>query len=392
MSDWPWEVTFEVAFDVNPGDEPDPADWTDLSDRFADRLTTVRGWGRAGQASGSASVRLHNRDRALDPTNTAATFNLKPMRHARLTVTYGATTYPLFRGWVDSWSPSWPEYGQAQVDVRLIDALAWLAMREVDLDLPAQKTGARIAALLDLAGWPAGLRDLDDGVVWLTPLVQDGANIRRAIEDVADAEDGSLWVAADGKVTFRSRHDRLDRTPTLTFGPSGIPVAAVDPSYDSQMLVTLARVELSSGQVFEVEDTAAVDAYGERDLAVRDLDLPDREATGLAQWIVYRLAEPTLWLDAVTVEGRDGPAGVWSVGLGDLVTFDHTPPGGGVVDVDMHVERIRHEVVTGGSWRASFDLSPYFGQGPWFEWLSDEAATGESWLSDVATSGGKWAP
>lgn len=392
MSDWPWAITFEVAFDVNPGDEPLPGDWTDLSDRFADRLTAVRGWGRAGQASGSASVRLHNRDRALDPTNTSATFNLKPMRHARLTVTYDSVTYPLFRGWVDSWSPSWPQFGQGQVDVRLIDALAWLAMRETDLDLPAQKTGARITALLDLAGWPAGLRDLDDGVVWLAPLKQDGANIRRAIEDVADAEDGSLWVSADGKVTFRSRHDRLDRTPTLTFGPSGIPVTAVDPAYDTQMLVTVARVELSSGDVFQAEDTTAREAYGERDLTIRDLDLPDREAAAMAQWVVHRLSEPALWLDAVTVEGRNGPAGVWSVGLGDLVTFDHTPPGGGTVDLDVHVERVRHEVGTGGTWRAAFDLSPYFGAGPWGEWLSDIATGDDWWLSDVATSGPLWAP
>jgi len=44
------------------------------------------------EARTTATLVLNNRDRALDPTNGAATYNLVPWRHARLTATYNAVT------------------------------------------------------------------------------------------------------------------------------------------------------------------------------------------------------------------------------------------------------------------------------------------------------------
>lgn len=364
---WPWKLTFEVAFDVDAMDEPDPEDWTDLSSRIEGRAHCVRGMGRSGNTSGEANLTLNNRDRALDPTNSGASYNLVPMRHARLRAIYDETTYGLFRGWVDGWTPTWPQWGQSLARVRVVDAMALLATIDEDLDLPRQRTGERIDDLLDLAGWPAALRDIDTGRVWLTATERDSVNIRYAIEDCADAEDGYLWIAGDGKITFRDRHSRLNATSQATLGVGGIKVAAVDPAFDTELLTNVATVALEDGTEFVVTDQASVDAYGERDVQVRDLSMPGYQAEALAHWIVYRLAEPSLWLDGVTVEARNGGATMFGLSISDLVTFAHTPPGDdGDVDVDVHVERIRHEVSRDGSWLARFDCSPYHGAGPWF--------------------------
>lgn len=390
MSDWPWSLVFEVAFDVDAMSEPGPGDWTDLSSRLEGRAHSVRGMGRSGNSSGEASVTLNNRDRALDPTNVSATYNLVPMRHARLQAVYDATTYDLFTGWVDGWSPAWPQWGQSLTQVRLVDAMAMLGTIDVDVDLPRQRTGERIDALLDLASWPASLRDIDTGVVTLEPLELDRSNVRQEIDDAADAEDGYLWIAGDGGITFRSRHSRLGVSSQATFGVGGMKVSSVDPVYDTQLLTNVAIVTSEAGEEFTATRQAAVDAYGYRDVPVRDLGLPGYESQALAEWILYRLADPRLWLDGVAVESRNGGAAMFGLTIADLVTFAHTPPGdAGDVDADLHVERIRHEVSRDGSWIARFDLSPYFGAGGWMTWNDDLGSQGGPGWDD---EGAQWAP
>lgn len=386
MSDWPWDLIFEVDFDTNPGALP--STWTDLSDRIHSRVELSSGLGRSGQYSGDGFADLNNRDRALDPTNPAATYNLVPWRHSRFRVTVGASTYNLWRGYIKAWAPSWPQYNQGLIDARFVDALAWLAMRDRDVDFPAQETHERVTAILDLAGWPAELRDIDDGVVRLDAYEQQASNLRRVLEDTADAEDGTLYVAPDGKITFRNRHHRFDATSQLTIGSTGVPVSRVRPAYDDDILTNLARVELANGDVFEAEDTASVTEFGERDMSVRDLSLPEVEATALAEWIVYRYANPELWLDAVTINCR--PTGrlaqVAPRTIDDLVTFTHIPPGGGdPVSTPGHIERLTHRIGK-GTWETSWDLSPYFGQGPWF--TLDDATLGRL----DAAAGNKLAP
>ncbi len=124
-----FELTFEVAFDVDPGDIPGALDWTDLSDRLRDNATVTLEW----EPGSSATVRLDNYDRALDPTNTSATYNLVPMRHARLTATVGGTDYPLFRGYVETWVPVWPQYNEAIVEIVVRDGGMWLARFDTDV-------------------------------------------------------------------------------------------------------------------------------------------------------------------------------------------------------------------------------------------------------------------
>jgi len=77
-------------------------------------------------ASGSASVTLSNRDRRFDPFNTASPYygNLLPRRQIRIRATHSATTYDVFRGFVDGFPPTWTEAGyDSTVTLSCFDAL-----------------------------------------------------------------------------------------------------------------------------------------------------------------------------------------------------------------------------------------------------------------------------
>ena len=387
MSDWPWQLTFEVDFTTDPGDTP--TTWVDLSSRVRHGVTIT--YGRPD--GGSCRLQLNNRDRALDPTNPSAAYPLDVMRHARVTVDFDGTSYPLWRGFVEEWPPVWPQYTQGLVDIELVDGSAWLALQEADLDLPGQWSGDRIGALLDEADWPQLLRNIDRGRVWLDPLEQESSNLLRAVMDVADAEDADCYFDPAGDLVFRDRHHRLDRTFDFTVGTDGHPVEGVEPVWGAGRVANLARVQLADGRVFEAIDLDSVQRRGKRDRPIRDLDVPKREAVSLAEWEVFRYSEPELWLDRVRIQGRKGLAlaDLFPARFGDVVRFRHNPPGGGVAEVDGHIDAISHQVGA-GRWDVTLDLTPYYGEGPWGVWLDDLAAGDDWWLDDLATSGPRWAP
>lgn len=377
--------TFEVAFDVNPGAVPSSGDWTDLTSRVRES-DPVQATLSATQ--GSASLRLDNRDGDLDPLNESSPYNLVPMRHARLTVEISSTTYAVWQGFIDRWPPDWT-HGDSTVTVSMVDARVWLALQDGNVDLAAHRTHTRIGALLDDASWPASLRDINDGVVRLEALEQDGANLLRLIDDAADAEDGVLYVSADGKVTFRSRHWRFEESSSLTVGGANVGFSRARTAFDGDTLVNVGRVELEDGNAYEHEDSSSVTAYGRRVGIVRDLAFPSVEATALAQWLVYRFAEPSFGLPVVELSVYDDTdlVDVLGVAPGDLVTFTHTPVSGSV-EVVGQVQSIAHRI-TYGVWRTSLELAPWFGDGDWMIWNDSGGSQGGPGWDD---EGAKWAP
>ena len=64
--------------------------------------------------NGSATVVLNNLTRLYDPFYTSGTYygKLLPRRQIKIEATYSAVTYPLFRGFVDGWPPSWTKTQQ----------------------------------------------------------------------------------------------------------------------------------------------------------------------------------------------------------------------------------------------------------------------------------------
>lgn len=380
-----WTVKFEVALTTDPGDEPGV--WTDLTSRVRtpSPVEGSAGAGRLVDDDGELSLTLDNYDRLIDPTNPDVTVDVL-LRHARQTAIVNGNTFPLFRGLVDKWTPEWSDV-DSSVHVTVVDGFAWLGLQDADLDLPRQMTHARITAILDLAGWPAGLRDIADGVIEVEPYEQAQGNLLRVLRDTAEAEDGDLFVAPDGKITFRSRHARFNAPTALTFGPGGIPFGGAEPAIDTTKVTNTARVELADGRVFEAIAGPSVTRYGARIDSIRDLSLRDAEAVALAQWTTVRFSVPRLWVDDLTVDGADSAddtilEDLLGLRIGKKVRVLHTAIEGGTVDVFLCVERIRFQIEP-NEWIATLDLSPYFGEGPWFTW--DDPALG--W-----DSGAVWAP
>lgn len=125
----------EIAFDDGPY-VASPT-WTDITS-YVRSMSTDRGrsddW---GDFYGSASVTLDNRTRLFDPFYTSGAYygKLLPRRQIRITATYGATSYPVFRGYIAGWPPVWTEAGKdSTVTLSCMDAMGLLQSDSLPAD------------------------------------------------------------------------------------------------------------------------------------------------------------------------------------------------------------------------------------------------------------------
>lgn len=130
-----------VSIAFNDGPYVANPTWTDVSS-YVRSLSTDRSrdddW---GNFTGSASVELDNRSRIFDPFYTSGTYygKLLPRRQIKIEAFYGGSTYPVFRGYIDGWPPTWTNAGKdSTVTLQCYDALSLLSQVQLPADWSRQ--------------------------------------------------------------------------------------------------------------------------------------------------------------------------------------------------------------------------------------------------------------
>lgn len=191
----------------------------------------------APTVSGRGSLLLDNSDKRFSPRNTSSPLygKIKPARPVAITRSIGnaltipftlgpssiigdADTYTLFVGHTDD-NPINPDVNDKSVTLSLVDSLA--DFRGLNITTPLYsgiRTGQAIGYILDAAGWPADLRDLDPGATVIPWWWEDNSDALAAMEKVLQAEGppALLTVDVDGEIVFKDRHHRLIDTPSRT--------------------------------------------------------------------------------------------------------------------------------------------------------------------------------
>jgi len=365
--------------------------WVDLTDRVeAFRVRRGRAHELEAVSAGTCSVRLDNRDRALDPTNATSPYapNVVPRRKLQIRATHGATTYPIFTGYVERWPQDTATVGDATVTVVASDAFKFLNVARLALDSwPVAErdlwSDEAVTWLLDRAGWPAADRAISPGVFEVALEVdQDTAPLGK-LQDLARAERGNLFVRADGVVAFWGHNTILEApytTSQATFGdgPGELPYLAVLTDYDdtriyNTVLVTPAgvqptvlpgseRAEAQYDQRARVEDAASAARYwpSALELTVPLVNLGD--AGIVAQAYIDAYAEPQLRVASLDLAWSGDDAVMTQMlarELGDRITVRRRPLGGGTLETPVHLEGITHDFSAyGESWRTTWSLSP----------------------------------
>ena len=313
----------------------------DISDRLV-TCSVNRGKNNALDRidAGVASITVDNSDRRFDPLYVDGPYfgQLIPRR----SVIISSNELPVFRGFIDDFDIQYEPGKQSVVRIDSSDAFSVLANSGLEEFTPdSQLSGARINAVLDRpeVDWPAEARDIDAGnSTMLDADVAEGTGTLEYLQLVANSEFGTLFLAKDGKITYRERN-AVPNIPDIVFSDeivagvyTGIQFADVNIVYGSENLynrITLENADLIPEQAF-AEDADSQALYGPRVLNNSGVLIQDpAQLQFLADFLLARYKEPqyrfetvTVVLDTLTEANQDK---VLDLEIGDIVLVRFEP-------------------------------------------------------------------
>jgi hypothetical protein len=360
-------VTLTIELGFGSGPLASSPSWTDIS-AYGRQIEIRRGRSSIDQTfpAGTATVVLDNRDGRFDPNNSSSPYspNVEIGVPVRITATYSATPYVQFYGHVGSWPLSYPEAGKdAVVALECIENLGLLSQYDlVDDTYSAEITGTRVGNVLDDAGWPAGARSIDTGIASVAAWSWDdsgssGTELFETISEsalqhlqrVEQAEQGSLFVARTGDLTFYER-TQFSGTPasTGTYGPGNLEYADVMLAYDDDLLFNRAAITTGDTTML-AEDATSITDHGPRTYWATNELLTANEALNVAEWVVLRHKDMHVRVTGMVVRPQFDPSNLWpeilAMDLRDAITVNVDPPGAGTdLSQLVTVEGISHSI------------------------------------------------
>ncbi len=384
-------LAIALALSTRPTEAPT---WIDVtaSTQGVPHIRRGRPHDLAEMEPGSGCVELDNRDRRFDPAYAAGPYygNLKPMRRIKIKASWDGVTYDLFTGYVDGWPPEF-SVGDGWVKVEAHDGFKCLGRCELNTSFAQQLSSERIDAVLNAVSWTTGaawvLDSLTnsqlDATTMLGPVgdrlimignttvqadVLENANALQHLHEVAQAENGLLFMGRDGAVIFQNRHYRLapeQMTPRWTFGDdltSELPYVDAKLSYDDSDVYNDVRMTRRDGTTQAVMDSASQLDYfpitltQDRLLAASDLEMLDR-----AFWLLGQKKQPRWRITSLRLD-PEGDDRLWPVvlqaELGDRIRVRQRPFGGALVEGEYHIKHIEINISEDFRWSVEWQLSP----------------------------------
>lgn len=371
-------------------------EWTDIS-AYVRSFSTSRGRQRSTDSfrPGTASLVLDNADGRFSPDNLSGPYVsagitlIEPLRPIRITARYSSgSTRPVFYGYIQSWTETYPAMTDAIVTVACADGLSLISAVNRWAQ-PAigggESSGARVHRILDSVGW-SGARYIDVGQATMQPTTMAN-NALTEIDLVTASEGGFAYVEADGAFIFRDYYARWVAssfgTP-VAFGnnPDEIAYSDIEFDYSTDTTVNVANVAIVGGSQQTVADNDSRARYGDRTWQRNDLicEAP-AHAYGLAQRRVDSDGSPERRVKSITVSAlrtyssataanRIPQLGyLLALTIGQAVTVyrrlsTHT------ITSSCYIEGISHQVDPKGDWVVKLSLGKNPDNANWGKWDS----------------------
>lgn len=343
----------------------------DVSDQI-DKIETGRG--RNAQAdqfqTGTMSLRIVDQNGDFNPQNPASPYYelLDPMRKVFISATYNGVDYPIFSGFITSYTTTTPKNALDVVytTITAVDAFRLAQNAQVSTVTGATAgdlAGTRINQILDQIGWPASLRDVDPG---LTTLQADPGTARtslQAMQTVETSEYGALYVNPSGAFVFQDRSvttGSIAGTPTV-FNDDGtdIPYNNAVWRLDDTLVYNQATVTRSGGTPQVATNAASiakyfVHSYNQQDLLMQT----DAVALDYAQAYVASRAETSIRCDAIELDlyspsYNAGILAALTLDFFDPITITTNQPGASTLTKTLQVFGVGH-FITPNTWRTTF--------------------------------------
>jgi len=336
-----------------------------------DSIQTIRG--RNAQAdqfqTGTLSLRIVDQNGDFNPQNPSGPYYnlLTPMRKVQITATYGSITYPIFAGFITSYTTTTPKNANDVVytTIQAVDAFRLAQNAQISAvagTSAGQLSGARINNLLDAISWPASMRDIDAG---LTTMQADPGTARTslaAMQTVETSEYGALYVDAAGSFVFQDRNvtvSSIGGTPTV-FNDNGSDIGYFNAVWrlDDTLVYNSASITCTGGSAQTATNAASIAKYFDHSYNQQNLLMQtDAVALDYARAYVASRAETSIpcddiQLDLYTENYNTGIIAALSLDYFDPVTITTNQPGGSTLTKTLQVFGVAMSI-TPNSWKTT---------------------------------------
>ena len=312
-------------------------DWADLTQYVTD-ITYKRGRANPDDQFGSGTMSFTMLDNVgvlnpFDPDSpyfsiAQVDFTLAPLRKVRLK---RESTY-LFTGKVINYDYQYAVGDLDRVTVNCSDDFYLLAQTQIDAYNPSAETsGQRISTILALPEVDyAGPTDIDPGTVNLghdsAYNIPQGTNTLAYLQQINEAEQGRLFVAADGEIVFQPRLGATFSAPSITFSDEGsfAKYSGVGIAFDADEVVNRTYVKALDGKDATDSDAASIAKYFIQSKSITNSLLHDQsEIDALAAYLLVAEPQPrytsvTTTFSRLTEAQRDTVA---ALEIGDTITI-----------------------------------------------------------------------
>ena len=320
--------------------------------------------------TGSLTLRLVDQNGDFNPQNTSGPYYnlLTPMRKVQITATYSGITYPVFSGFITSYTTSYPSEAEdvAITTIQAVDAFRLAQNAQISTVTGASAgnlSGTRINQILDEIDWPASMRDIDAG---LTTMQADPGTNRTALQamvTVSESEYGALYVDGDGSFVFQDRGvtaGSIGGTPTA-FADDGSGILYFDASWilNDVLVFNKATITRLGGTAQVATNQASIDKYFLHSYFLNELLMQtDAVALDYAQAYVASRAETSIRCDAIVLDlytpnYSSGIIAALNLDFFDPISVLTTQPGGSTIQKTLQIFGVRM-TITPNSWKTTF--------------------------------------
>jgi len=262
--------------------------------------------------AGTATVTFNNSTRVLDPLNTSSIYY--PYVLPRSPIQILANGIPIYTGLITDWNL---DYDIASNGDRMYaacsDAFTVLANTTlVAHTVTEQLTNARINTVLDYTEVAyQGPRNIGTGSSTLGASatssnfnIADNTNLLTYLQLVNTSEQGYLFIAANGTLTFKGRTSVLNPISGATFSYTGsIPYQTILSQYGDELLYNYIVTQSPAGVQQIASDATSIAQYQSQSLNITNLlNSTVAEVAGLGNYLLGKYKNPVLRFTNVSTQ------------------------------------------------------------------------------------------
>ena len=256
--------------------------------------------------AGTAQVVFNNNSRILDPLNTASIYY--PYVLPRSPIIIYANGTPIYTGFVEDWNLDYQNANQGRMVARCVDAFGTLANQQLNAFTPSVETsGVRVSTVLDRPEIAyQGARSIGTGSSTLGAYaVSQDTNVLNYLQQVNTSEQGYLFTAADGTLTFKGRSSVLNPVSGASFttNGTGIPYMSLVNQYGSELLYNYIVTQSPAGAAQTNSDSTSISLYQAQNYNLLNLlNSTTTEVNGLGAYLLGKYRNPVVRFTGVSCE------------------------------------------------------------------------------------------